>query len=95
MATVGRKKKKRREEKKENGKKEEKKKSKRKAFKAFTASIKAVTLLRGGFIAPLQPQQQLFSRAGLKRRPEPAPCCSSVHGHFPSPCSNSKIHFSL
>lgn len=95
MATVGRKKKKRREEEKENGKKRRKKKSKRKAFKAFTASIKAVTLLCGGFIAPLQPQQQLFSRAGLKRRPEPAPCCSSVHGHFPSPCSNSKIHFSL
>lgn len=38
----------------------------RKAFRAFTASIKAVTLLHGMFIVPLQPRQQLFSRAGLK-----------------------------
>lgn len=81
--------------------KEEKKK---KAFKDFTASIKAITLLHGTFIAPLQPWQKLFSGAGLKMRPEPVLCHSStsrqtfffpMHRHFPAPSSGSEIHFTL
>lgn len=54
------------------------KKKKEKAFKPSPASIKAITLLHGTFIVPLQLRQQLFSGAGLKTRPEPVLCCSST-----------------
>lgn len=69
-------------------KEKEKKKKKEKAFKPSPASIKAITLLHGTFIVPLQLRQQLFTGAGLKTRPEPVLCCSSTSSQaFPTPSS--------
>lgn len=42
------------------------KEEKKNSFRAFTASIKAITLLHGTFTAPLQSRQQLFGGVGLK-----------------------------